>query len=111
MVETLRDLDDFEIEPLPEVPRVDPIQLSEEYFDRGRERMRKGKILDGLVDLHLAKDHLVGKFAPYGIKQNRSLERTLGELDPAIERARAELRLYGPLRTKISSDADVADDN
>jgi hypothetical protein len=107
MVEISQDLGDSGWE----VERKYPLKMSEEYYDRGLERMRDGKILDGLVDLHLAKDHLVGKFAPYGIRQSRSLEKTLAELDPAIEKARAELRQSGPLRiggdTENVSRADV----
>lgn len=98
-----------------EVERRNPIEVSQEYYYRGMAELGVGLMLDGLVNLHLSKDHLVGAFGPKNPGINRKqypLIKTLEELDIRIAIARARLRSYGPVRRHpqlriVKSDADI----
>jgi hypothetical protein len=83
---------------MPEVEHRDHLVMSERYYMDGVDLMKKGFILDGLVSLHLSREHLDGPFAPYGLSKIRSLEKTFGLLDHHIVQAKKELRDQGPLR-------------
>jgi hypothetical protein len=94
---------------MEEVERRDPIKMSEGYSKTADEALAKGHILDGLVNLHLAEDHLVGWTAPVHNRVNRKIypvdERVILLKERQAE-ARARLRSEGPI---VSADADSAD--
>jgi hypothetical protein len=92
---------------LPEVEHRDHLSLSEGYYKNGLKQVREGKILDGLVSLHLSKEHLVGRFAPFELGKRRSLENTLGVIEPAITEAKGLLRQYGPVVRWVPEDSEL----
>jgi hypothetical protein len=102
----------FEVHPedaLPEVEHRDQLDMSKEYYENGLRLVSEGEVLDGLVSLHLSKEHLVGKFAPYGLDKRRSLEETLSAIDPAITEAKLLLREHGPKVHWVNEPASEAD--
>lgn len=42
----------------------DPLMVSEAYYKRAVLNFQNHAWLDGLIDLHLAEEHLIGRYAP-----------------------------------------------
>lgn len=81
--------------------RLDPIAVSKAYYDRALVNLRAGALLDGLIDLRLAEDHLIGDLAPrhkYIDPEISPLHRTLGHLVFYQRMARQQMFELGPGR-------------